>query len=549
MKVHHLPEYGIRKADAASSRATEGWRREEATATAATAAAVETGAFARRRSSSTRRVAASHPPSLAGGVGGGEDGGGGGGGVGGKDDATTGENAAARAAVAPRVSASNRRAMKDAALDSLLPPTSHEIWGSVRHLSEAGARLVMEEVDDCARYCLSYSANARKRRRGDHPPANDGTRAAVEGGRSREDDRGKNLATLAEEIHSYFDMFQPDDYDDEDDDDDENEEDVEGSGASLRFAAPLAGKRQRTDGRPMERRDALRDLLLTEKYDPACLPMVCVKCYPNVLDRAEIVEGLAKDLSRRTTARCEVATTSRPPPCDSLQAATEAAAETSESKEEEGKFEGKAPCVCVVRSTSDLVRRGHPIADVLSQCVSRDSHRGGDFASELRRQRKRTKSHHHGGANNGVLFKSIWSWTRSLVDWAGYTDMFDSIVVILEVSAVRCFVAKETPRHFDPLFRCVHNTSIGQNAITTHLANEVSRKDPVSDVGRVLHDAGISPIQRRGTNLRGRHRCNSGRGRRSTVSPSRPVPPGRVWRLGRARSASTLARGSVRCVV
>jgi hypothetical protein len=104
------------------------------------------------------------------------------------------------------------------------------------------------------------------------------------------------------------------------------------------------------------------------------------------------------------------------------------------------------------------------------------------------------KSHQHGGANNGVLFKSIWSWTRSLVDWAGYTDMFDSIIVILEVSAVRCSVAKETPRHSDLLFRCVHTSiGIGQN-ITTHLVNEGSRKDPVSVVGRVLHDAGISQI-------------------------------------------------------
>jgi hypothetical protein len=389
MNVHHLPEHGIRTADAAS-RATEGrGREEEAEAAAAAAAGVETGASARRRSSS-RRGAAAPPPSIANDVGG----------------------------------------KKDVALDSLFPPTEREIRDSTRHLSEAGARLVMEAVDGCARYCLRYSANARKRRRGD-PYPHDGARAAAEGGRRREDDREKNLATLAEEIQSYFDMFQPDD-DDDDDDDCQDEEDVEDSGASHHFATRA---RRRMDGSPMDRRDALRDLLLTEKYDPACLPMVCVKCYPNVLDRAKITESLASDLSRRVTARCEFAT-SRPPPSDLLRVVAEVASATASGSKEQNEFEGKSPCVCVVRSTSDLVRQGHAIAELLSQCISNDTRRGEDFASELRRQRKRMKSHHHGGANNGRLFKSIWSWTRSLVDWAGYTDMFNSIIVILEVSAV-----------------------------------------------------------------------------------------------------------------
>jgi hypothetical protein len=225
-------------------------------------------------------------------------------------------------------------------------------------------------------------------------------------------------------------MFQPDD--DDDDDDCQDEEDVEDSGASHHFATRA---RRRMDGSPMDRRDALRDLLLTEKYDPACLPMVCVKCYPNVLDRAKITESLASDLSRRVTARCEFAT-SRPPPSDLLRVVAEVASATASGSKEQNEFEGKSPCVCVVRSTSDLVRQGHAIAELLSQCISNDTRRGEDFASELRRQRKRMKSHHHGGANNGRLFKSIWSWTRSLVDWAGYTDMFNSIIVILEVSAV-----------------------------------------------------------------------------------------------------------------
>jgi hypothetical protein len=242
--------------------------------------------------------------------------------------------------------------------------------------------------------------------------------------RRREDNREENLATLAEEIHDYFVMFQPDD-------DIEDDQDGEDAGASRSSALHSWRERQGTDERTMDRRDALRDLLLPEKYDPICLPMVCLKCLPNMLDRAMIIEIIASELSRRRTARYDSAT-SRPPRNDSLRVVAEATAAASGVGQDKD-FEGKLPCVCVVRSTSDLVRQGHVIAEVLSQCISNDSRGGVDFASELQRQRKRMKSHHRGRANNGVLFKSVWSWTQSMVDWAGYTDMFDSIIVILEV--------------------------------------------------------------------------------------------------------------------
>ncbi|KAL7543501.1 hypothetical protein ACHAXR_013176 [Thalassiosira sp. AJA248-18] len=91
----------------------------------------------------------------------------------------------------------------------------------------------------------------------------------------------------------------------------------------------------------------------------------------------------------------------------------------------------RRPCICIVRSTSDLVQQGHVMTEVLSQCISNDPN-GEAFAMELQRQRKRQKSHHHGGVNRGVLVRSIWSWTTSLVDWAAFTEAFDSIVVILE---------------------------------------------------------------------------------------------------------------------
>ena len=57
---------------------------------------------------------------------------------------------------------------------------------------------------------------------------------------------------------------------------------------------------------------------------------------------------------------------------------------------------------------------------------------------QLQKRRKRQKIQHSFGdtGNHGVLFKSIWSWERSLVEWASVTDAFDSIVVILEVSSL-----------------------------------------------------------------------------------------------------------------
>jgi hypothetical protein len=133
MNVLHLPEYGIWTPDSVRG-ATEGGK------DAATAAAVETGASARRRSSSSGRGTTVPPPSFTNDACSSGDGGG-------EFDAT-GDNAAARVST-PRVLASNHRAKKDVALDSLFPPTAREILGSVRYLSEAGTRLVMQEVDDC----------------------------------------------------------------------------------------------------------------------------------------------------------------------------------------------------------------------------------------------------------------------------------------------------------------------------------------------------------------------------------------------------------------
>ena len=161
---------------------------------------------------------------------------------------------------------------------------------------------------------------------------------------------------------------------------------------------PLSDRRKVYD----DTNTILFDVIRPIRYNPNLLPIVIVKCHPNVLDRVEIVKVLISDLSQRAMIKRQ-------------------------------QLKPSSPCVCVIRSTSELVRKGRIVAEILSQCIKSDHVHGESFAVELQqRQRKRRKSHRYGGVNNGVLVRSIWSWTRSLVDWAGYTESFDSIIVILE---------------------------------------------------------------------------------------------------------------------
>ena len=133
-----------------------------------------------------------------------------------------------------------------------------------------------------------------------------------------------------------------------------------------------------------------------------------IKCYPNILDRNELTKGLALDLSKKKT-------------------------KTRNDTLGKTQVKTKSPCICRIQSTSTLIQQGHLMTEVLSQCISNDPN-GDAFATELQRQRKRQKSQHHGGVNRGVLVRSIWSWSTSLVEWAAFTEAFDSIVVILEAS-------------------------------------------------------------------------------------------------------------------
>jgi len=289
---------------------------------------------------------------------------------------------------APQVSASDYKTKKDVALDSLYPPTAQEVHGHIRYLSEEAMKLVMKEVDDCVGYCLRYSSNTKK--------------CEMKGGNTVSDDstmkRKDNPMTLATEIHNYFEMFQPDE-------EDNNEDSI----ASLKTEACMETTGTGTGS--IQRQDILHDML-PKKYDPTLLPMITIKCYPNILDRIEMTKGLLLDLSKKDRSNSNPQT-----PLHHHQQ------KVADDK--------KSPCVCIVRSTSELVQQGHIMTEVLSQCISNDPN-GEAFAMELQRQRKRQKSQHHGGVNKGVLVRSIWSWTQSLVEWAGFTEAFYSIVVILE---------------------------------------------------------------------------------------------------------------------
>jgi len=183
--------------------------------------------------------------------------------------------------------------------------------------------------------------------------------------------------------------------------------------------------------------------------------MAIIKCYPNLLDRVEITKGLVSDLSRKQK-------------------------NTSYDDDELN----KSPCVCVIKSSSELVQQGHILTEILSQCISKDPN-GEAYAMELQKQRKRHKSIHHGGVNRGVLFKSIWSWSQSLVEWAGFTESFDSIIVILEVS---CIISCDQLLFDD-------NTHLSSINLTKIIIMIGSRKDPTTNTRLIFNNISILTIK------------------------------------------------------
>jgi hypothetical protein len=381
MTVHHLPEYGI---GGSTRNNTTG---EKATKEISISTSSRKRPYQSLSSASSRSSGVSSKSSVK--------------------IMTTTNNSDNDAIVANEQFAANRL-KKDMAIDTLFPPTINEVKCSARSMSVNGLRLVMKEIDDCVKYSLKYSSlhcssnnnnnNSRKRKRSNSSDSllNNNRRSD----KVVEEVDGKNLMTLAEVMHEYFYKFQPDNDDNDDNVNDEHES-----------SPPTPISRSHTD-KVNHRRDALHNLLFpisaTTKYDPSILPVICVKCYPNVFDRLEITSGLVSDLSSRSTKKTR-----------------------KESNKVVTLQHQKQPCVCIVRSTSVLVRQGHAIAELLSQCITNDTQHGEEFASKLQRQRKRMKNV-NSASNNGILVKSCWSYIRSFVDWASTTVMFDSIIVILD---------------------------------------------------------------------------------------------------------------------
>ena len=364
MTVHHLPEYGI-------SNTTAGNNNVVAVNTTEKDVNDETNQSSRSSNGSKKRsidnISTTHnslPPNQT---------------------TSTNNNTISNTFNMPQISASNYKTKKDIAINSLYTPTKHEIYGHIKYLSEEGMKLVMMEIDNCVSYTLRYSSKSTTTN-------NNGIKFEKGISSSSKFMRGQNdLMTLASEIHNYFDMFQPDE-----------EEEKEEQDVTVDETTTI--NETQTDN--IQRQDILDDMLPI-KYDPTLLPLVSIKCYPNVLDRIEITKGLVSDLSKKKKSIHK------------------------NSSQQDHHIE-KSPCVCILRSTSELVQQGHLITEILSQCISNDTTNGEAFAMELQKQRKRFKSQTHGGINRGVLIKSIWSWTQSLIEWAKYTTTFNSIVIVLE---------------------------------------------------------------------------------------------------------------------
>ena len=383
MSIHHLPEYGVVAAiDPSSSSSKVGVAAADTdhlTSTTSSADTITVGGDEGRSSRQARRSKRkfAHPDSTA-------------------SSSTSNVTKNTFTSSTSQVSASNYKSKKEIAMDSLYPPTSEEIYGHIRYLSEEGMKLVIAEVDDCVGYTLKYSATPKKKKQQKHK------NGEMQPADTNVANKEAELITLADEVYNYFDKFQPDD--------EESEEDECNitANSSKDGAASTNSLLESNNANESIQTDAFILDMIPNKYDPTLLPMTTIKCYPNILDRKELTKGLAQDLSKKKKERRNIMS-------DEVGAGT------------------KYPCICRIQSSSNLVQQGHLMTEVLSQCISNDPN-GEAFATELQRQRKRQKSQHHGGVNRGVLVRSIWSWSTSLVEWAAFTEGFDSIVVILEAS-------------------------------------------------------------------------------------------------------------------
>ncbi len=311
-----------------------------------------------------------------------------------------------------QVTASNMKTKKDAAIDSILSPTTQEIYSHIRYLSEEGIKLVLDDIDICASESLKYSAVEGGGGGGENSDNNNNNGCYTV----------HNLKTLAEVIHDYIQKFQPD-YNDDDNNDD-HDADVGGTKINNGDVSIEESEQQRTAD------DIMADMIhcgKSRKYCPTLLPFIIIKCYPNILDRSEMTKILSLDLSFKPATVNNLFDADVKRPSSSLLST-----QSSSSS-----------CVVTIKSTSNLVQQGHLVAEILSQCISNDPN-GEEYAVELTRQRKRLKSQvsrvdvdgapSSGGVGGGGVASifSTWSWTNSLVDWCSTVDCFDSIIVLLE---------------------------------------------------------------------------------------------------------------------
>ena len=269
---------------------------------------------------------------------------------------------------APTVTASNLREKKIAAQSSMFPPASGEVRGHFKCLAEGGLRLVIGEIDDCVEHSLSYSGVLASGGESDGEIVGSAMRMDhLAFARNVVEDGKPIFRTLAQEVQSFLDMFQRE----------EDEQTDETTGETA-----LTGESD--DGR--------EHCFAPNTYDHAILPVVIVRCYPNVLDRSILTSRLRLDLSRR------------------------------KRRSQSSNTDAKSACVCRLRSTSALIRENLLLTEILNQCISNDPN-GKAFANQLQTKRRR---------HENSIFRSAWNWAESLVDWCVSTDVFDSITVLLE---------------------------------------------------------------------------------------------------------------------
>lgn len=183
--------------------------------------------------------------------------------------------------------ASHNKSKKQAAIESTYPPESDEIQAHSDYLNLECMRLISRGLDNAVKSVLRRCESGQ----------------------------------MVDECIRFFGMFSP-----------MNE------GADERMEG---GERQEKPHQATGR--SMSMFFKPYAYPPTLLPKVIIKCYPNLIDRAEMVQVLVHDLSNG-------------------QRNHRVMMEPSRRRGEE-----RPPCVCVIRSFAELVEQGSLIAELLFQ--------------------------------------------------------------------------------------------------------------------------------------------------------------------------------------